>query len=870
MVKSEGYEVEGDDSEDSDSTIEYQRMVGGISKQPNCVFQNTYMVGVTPLNSYEQELKLDDARMHTYLIRGVDLRNLAPPAEYRAETIAHAMIVQGQATWGQLQRLLESLPGDSNMRWEQSAISGAPPKRFTVGAWLRGPMAGINQHARKFPWTCRALAAIVRTWDEELMFTDCTLSLNIQALPHPDSHNHPASMNLALPCSDCTGGQIFVEHPEGKARLQQDGVRVNGHILSTREAVSFSPRCTHATLPWNGDRLLLLSFHIDTPRRLCTDDVDELRLMGQFQKLGCSAFSDLSCTTSYSCKTVPMKILTELMFSQMLDLQGEFDLRLLASWLPGRLQSLALQVSETALSAEDLGNMLLSLPRELEHLALCASGPAAGDAAMPKLEINELDEDTSPSTAKPEPRRIGERRDALDVELQRLAQAVLPRPSDQRSKAKVLTDLEDIATAVLGTKATVYPFGSSANGCGERLSDIDAVLDIVDGFDASDAGFVLSAIEEACEDYGFAVDELRASAKVPILMLRKDGYEIDLSFGNILPLLNTRLLRTYAMLEPRVPLLTTAVKRWAKGQGLAKTWDRFISSYAWTLMVIYFLQISGKLPSLHALRQTPSTHAAFNDQFATPDEAVVSWEEERVQPLRGAGDLLRGFFRFYAEDFDWQSEVVSVRMGSRNNVSSVDHVFHPRMPRRPRGGGEDGCLHIEDPIEIGRNLNFALTGDTLYTLRWSVDMVHERFQAASGQSLAEALQLKREHFWFEDQPGLPPLQSNWTPAVDEGFLEIPKDPARSLSKACACCGRRGRLGKMLNHEARCRHVGGSGNFCCELCGKCFETEELALRHQDVTGHFGEIVSRDEVITFLEKTDGIPGLRRRKFLRRGRR
>eukprot|EP00439_Symbiodinium_sp_Y106_P050850 s1983_g6.t1 len=68
--------------------------------------------------------------------------------------------------------------------------------------------------------------------------------------------------------------------------------------------------------------------------------------------------------------------------SLRLDLKGDFDLRLIASWLPGTLQSLALQVSETALSAEDVGNVLVSLPRELEHLALCASGPAAGDAAM--------------------------------------------------------------------------------------------------------------------------------------------------------------------------------------------------------------------------------------------------------------------------------------------------------------------------------------------------------------------------------------------------------------------------------------------------------------------------------------------------------
>ena len=31
--------------------------------------------------------------------------------------------------------------------------------------------------------------------------------------------------------------------------------------------------------------------------------------------------------------------------------------------------------------------------------------------------------------------------------------------------------------------------------------------------------------------------------------------------------------------------------------------------------------------------------------------------EERVQPLRGAGDLLRGFFRFYAEDHGKTSNI---------------------------------------------------------------------------------------------------------------------------------------------------------------------------------------------------------------------
>ena len=266
-------------SGDSDSTIQYSEDAGSIrSIRRDCVFQNTYMVGMTPLTTYEADLKMEYARMHTYLIRGVELRNLEPPAANRSETIAHAMIVQGQATWDQLQRLMESLPGDTNMRWGQQAQHVAPPKRFTVGAWLRGPMAGINQKARMFPWTSRALTAIMRTWDETLLFTDCTLSMNVQAMPHRDSHNHQRTLNLALPCSAYEGGQISVEDPDGNTQLQADGVR--GHILSTQEAVAFSPRCTHATMPWTGDRLILLSFHIDTPRRLCADDVEELRHIG--------------------------------------------------------------------------------------------------------------------------------------------------------------------------------------------------------------------------------------------------------------------------------------------------------------------------------------------------------------------------------------------------------------------------------------------------------------------------------------------------------------------------------------------------------------------------------------------------------------
>ncbi|CAE8650099.1 unnamed protein product, partial [Polarella glacialis] len=157
--------------------------------------------------------------------------------------------------------------------------------------------------------------------------------------------------------------------------------------------------------------------------------------------------------------------------------------------------------------------------------------------------------------------------DPLDRQLAALARAVLPRSADRDSKEAVLKRIEQVACQVTGSPVRVLPFGSSANGCGERWSDIDAVVawtprgKVSKGF----AGEILASIAMRCVKQGFILRELRLKAKVPIAMLETaDGYEIDLSCGNLVPLLNTRLLRTYACIEPRLPVLACAVKRWAK------------------------------------------------------------------------------------------------------------------------------------------------------------------------------------------------------------------------------------------------------------------------------------------------------------------
>ncbi|CAK9009021.1 Terminal uridylyltransferase 7 (TUTase 7) (Zinc finger CCHC domain-containing protein 6) [Durusdinium trenchii] len=80
-------------------------------------------------------------------------------------------------------------------------------------------------------------------------------------------------------------------------------------------------------------------------------------------------------------------------------------------------------------------------------------------------------------------------------------------------------------------------------------------------------------------------------ARVPILKLCFEGeLEVDLSCHNTLPLQNTKLLKAYSSLDERIRDLVITVKLWAKANGVCGASQSHLSSYALTLMAIYFMQ----------------------------------------------------------------------------------------------------------------------------------------------------------------------------------------------------------------------------------------------------------------------------------------
>ncbi|CAE7657367.1 unnamed protein product, partial [Symbiodinium sp. KB8] len=160
----------------------------GAMEAPARTLGGIFMVGSCPLTSYEQDLRYACARQQVYLIRNVSLSGLCVPSECKAEALACGMVSSGQATWGQLQRLLSFLPEDNRIRWNQepnvSNVSMQRPKRFTIGAWNFGNMAGVMRSSMQFPWTARALAGVISTFNEELRFSTChALTLELGHLP---------------------------------------------------------------------------------------------------------------------------------------------------------------------------------------------------------------------------------------------------------------------------------------------------------------------------------------------------------------------------------------------------------------------------------------------------------------------------------------------------------------------------------------------------------------------------------------------------------------------------------------------------------------------------------------------------------------
>jgi DNA polymerase sigma len=199
----------------------------------------------------------------------------------------------------------------------------------------------------------------------------------------------------------------------------------------------------------------------------------------------------------------------------------------------------------------------------------------------------------------------------------------------------------------------------------------------------------------------FQVTQFIQNARVPILKLwdPKTQVSCDICVGGTNALLNTAYLKYYGRIDPRVRPLALAIKYWAMQRGINDSANGTLSSYGYAMLLIFYLQKKqGKnddrrlLPVIHPvfekIRQEQNMTAFLvgleNLPFFDTDMATYG----EISTQQSVGALLEGFFRFYASEFNYEDQVVSVRTGS-SQLKTIK--WERSVPWR---------LSIEDPFEL--------------------------------------------------------------------------------------------------------------------------------------------------------------------------
>ncbi|CAD7926589.1 unnamed protein product [Amoebophrya sp. A120] len=291
-------------------------------------------------------------------------------------------------------------------------------------------------------------------------------------------------------------------------------------------------------------------------------------------------------------------------------------------------------------------------------------------------------------------------------------------------------------------RGAMHVFGSFSNGFKSGGSDLDIVY-LSEEITLKGTVNALSSVLNLAHNYQFTNLTKIFQANVPILKFTDEetGVEVDFCINNRLGARNSLLLQTYCSLDKRVQDVGRLVKAWVKHKDLVGTADGFLNSYAYILLVIYFLQVGLEepvLPNLQAmaeesrrqdleeLNSTPSNaamasgaargagagdqppsggyiekiekHIVRDNKWGRDDDWDTSFYDREITPeicsklthgkfelgknKMTTAELLFTFFHFYTRIFDWQNEAVSIRMADPMTKNGFEGESQLKWNRR--------------------------------------------------------------------------------------------------------------------------------------------------------------------------------------------
>jgi len=229
----------------------------------------------------------------------------------------------------------------------------------------------------------------------------------------------------------------------------------------------------------------------------------------------------------------------------------------------------------------------------------------------------------------------------------------------------------------------------------------------------SEAGFMFGRT-------AFSMDEVWTVLRVPLTLgLCPETVTIALSVNSDTPLHSATLLTECSKLDPRVAPLCLLVRRWTRNRGIQFANQGHLQAYAWDLITVFFLQVSGE-----------SILPPMAEGFSSKTVGEIKGQNSS----KSVAELFRDLIAFYARDFDWQREGICVRLGVRGKRTDTPLLEEPL---------------IEEPFSVKRNLGITLNAAGAKRLREELQRADQ--YCSRGASLKELI-----HLWD------PPVESSKT------------------------------------------------------------------------------------------------------------
>lgn len=294
-------------------------------------------------------------------------------------------------------------------------------------------------------------------------------------------------------------------------------------------------------------------------------------------------------------------------------------------------------------------------------------------------------------------------------------ESLIPPDEEKVKQKQLLMALQKIVTKEW-PEARLFPYGSCVNSFGFSKSDLDVCLAMEPGnIGKSD---VLLKLADMLQSDNLQDVQALTRARVPVVKLMDPvtGISCDICINNILAVVNTKLLHDYSRIDARLRQLAFIVKHWAKSRGVNVTYQGTLSSYAYVLMCIHFLQQRRPaiLPCLQRMEVTYSVK--LDDIECSYFDKVEMLQNYGSQNRESVAQLVWGFFHYWAYCHDYANDVISVRTGS--TISKRDKDWTRRV------GNDRHLICIEDPFEVSHDLGRVVD-------RFSIRVLREEFERAA-------------------------------------------------------------------------------------------------------------------------------------------